>query len=300
MTPGREGVCLAIGVFDGLHLGHQRVIGCARADAEKFGGALVVVTFDRHPNAVVAPRQVPPLIYPLTKKLEVIASLGVNTCCVISFDKSFSQISGAQFIRDLVRPEKIVRSISVGENFKFGCQRSGDVVLLDSLGKELGYELHALPDVLLQGQPVSSTRIREAIRQGQFELAGELLGRPYTLSGQIIAGAQLGRKLGYPTANLNVAGTVAPPPGVYAALAQAGPRQYRAAVNIGHRPTVYSSPDGLSVEAYLLDFNGNLYGEELELTFLKQLRSEEKYPSLAALQKQIGRDVEMVRALNVI
>ncbi len=296
LNPGPGGVCLAIGVFDGVHLGHQSVIGQAREDARQRGAISAVVTFDRHPNAVVAPQNIPPLIYPLAKKLRVIASLGLDTACVIPFDKPFSEISGEEFIRGLARDGRAVRSISVGETFMFGRRRSGDVALLRALGGELGFALHALPDVSLGGQPVSSTRIREVVRAGQFEPAGQMLGRSYTLCGPVVAGERLGRKLGFPTANLDVAGILVPPAGVYAADGQVGGKTYRAAVNIGQRPTLHSPAGGLCVEAHLLDFAEDIYGQEIELTFLGKLREERKFSSVAALQQQIERDVAAARS----
>jgi riboflavin kinase/FMN adenylyltransferase len=298
LNPGPGGVCVAIGVFDGIHLGHQLVIGKALEEVRRQAGISVVVTFDRHPNAVVAPQHVPPLIYPLSKKLQVIESLGLDTACVIHFDKPFSEISGEQFIRNLARDFKTVRGICVGESFMFGHRRSGNVALLTTLGGELGFALHALPDVSLGGHAVSSTRIREAVRAGQFDFAGQMLGRTYTLCGPVVAGAQLGRKLGFPTANLNVAGILVPAAGVYAADALLAGKTHRAAVNIGLRPTIYSSDGGLCVEAHLLDFAGEIYGEEIELTFLKKLRDERKFPSPSALQNQIAQDVAEARALN--
>jgi riboflavin kinase/FMN adenylyltransferase len=298
LNPGPGGVCLAIGVFDGVHLGHQCVIGRACQEARRHGAISVVVTFDRHPNAVVAPQQVPPLIYPLWKKLRVIASLGLDAACVIHFDRPFSEISGEQFIRNLARDFKAIRGICVGQTFLFGRRRSGDVALLRALGGELGFALHALPDVFLGGQPVSSTRIREAVHALQFDLAGQMLGRTYTLCGRVVAGARLGRKLGFPTANLDVAGTLVPPAGVYAADARWGGQTRRAAVNIGRRPTVYSTGGGLCVEAHLLDFAGDICGQEIELTFLKKLRDERPFPSAAALQQQITQDVAAVREIK--
>jgi riboflavin kinase/FMN adenylyltransferase len=298
LDAGPGGVCLAIGVFDGVHLGHQSVIGQALQEARQHGAMPVVVTFDRHPNAVVAPQNVPPLIYPLSKKLRVLESLGLGAACVIHFDKAFSEISGEQFIRGLARDFKGICAICVGESFQFGHRRSGNVALLQALGGELGFTSHALPDVLLGGQPVSSTRIREAVRALQFDMAGQMLGRAYTLCGPVVAGARLGQKLGFPTANLNVAGILVPPAGVYVAEARWAGETRRAAVNIGHRPTVYSSEGGLCVEAHLLDFAGNVYGQEIELTFLRKLREERRFPSVAALQQQIERDVAAARAIK--
>jgi riboflavin kinase/FMN adenylyltransferase len=295
---GPRPVCAAIGVFDGVHLGHQHVLRQTIADAAEHQAVSAVVTFDRHPNAVVAPAHVPPLIYPLDKKLEVIASLGVEAAYVIRFDRAFSQIPGEQFVRSLARDFRQIKSICVGDGFMFGARRSGNVALLRQLGGELGFTLHALRDVELAGQSVSSTRIRDAVRAGDFALAGLMLGRSYALRGAVIRGEQLGRKLGFPTANLDVAGLLTPPPGVYAAEAQFGLARHRAAVNIGHRPTVHTADPQLHVEAHLLDFAGDIYGQTLELMFLKKLREERKFPTPAALRAQIADDIGQARSLS--
>jgi riboflavin kinase/FMN adenylyltransferase len=292
-------VCAAIGVFDGVHLGHQRVLHQTITDAARHQAVSAVVTFDRHPNAVVAPASVPPLIYPLDKKLEVIASFGVEAAYVIRFDKAFSQIPGEPFVRGLARDFQRIKSICVGDGFMFGAGRSGNVALLRKLGGELNFTLHALPDVELDGQSVSSTRIRDAVRAGDFALAGRMLARPYALRGAVIEGERLGRKLGFPTANLDVTGLLVPPPGVYAAEAHLAAARYRAAVNIGHRPTVHSADPQLHVEAHLLDFVGDIYGQALELVFLKKLREETKFPTPAALRAQIAADISQTRNLAI-
>jgi riboflavin kinase/FMN adenylyltransferase len=299
LQPPPRSVCVAIGVFDGVHLGHQRVLRQMVTEAARHQAVSVVVTFDRHPNAIVAPASVPPLIHPLDKKLEVIASFGVEAAYVIRFDKAFSQIPGEQFVRGLARDFHRINSICVGDGFMFGASRSGNVALLGKLGGELGFTLHALRDVELDGQAVSSTRIRDAVRAGDFALAGQMLGRPYALRGAVIEGARLGRKLGFPTANLDVTGLVTPPPGVYAAEAQVAAARYRAAVNIGHRPTVHSADPQLHVEAHLLDFDGDIYGQALELVFRKKLRDEIKFPNPAALAAQIAADVSQTRSIDM-
>jgi riboflavin kinase/FMN adenylyltransferase len=295
LDPGARPVCAAIGVFDGVHLGHQHVLRQTIAEAALHQAVSAVVTFDRHPNAIVAPARVPPLIYPLDKKLEVIASLGVEAAYVIRFDKAFSQIPGETFVRGLARDFRQIKSICVGDGFMFGAGRSGNVALLRKLGCELGYALHALQDVEMDGQSVSSTRIRDGVRAGDFALASWMLGRPYALRGTVIQGEQLGRKLGYPTANLDVTGLLTPPPGVYAAEAQVGSARHRAAVNIGHRPTIHSADPQLHVEAHLLDFSGDIYGQALELVFQKKLREEKKFPTLEALRAQIAEDIAQAR-----
>jgi riboflavin kinase/FMN adenylyltransferase len=273
------------------------VLRQAVSDAAACQGISVAVTFDRHPNAIVAPASVPPLIYPLSVKLALLGSLGLNATCVIRFDKAFSQISGAEFVRVLARDFGKIHSVCVGANFMFGCRRSGNVALLQEQGAKLGFAVCGAPDVVLDGQPVSSTRIRDAIRSGAFEVAGKMLGRPYALCGPVIQGRGLGRKFGFPTANMDARGLVVPPPGVYAAEATVGTERRRAAVNIGHRPTVQVGDPQIHVEAHLLDFDRAIVGQELELNFLKKLREEAKFPSTDALRAQIAEDV--IRARDI-
>jgi len=182
-----------------------------------------------------------------------------------------------------------VQSVCVGANFMFGHRRSGNVALLNELGGQLGFAVHAVPDVDLDGQPVSSTRIRDAVRAGDFSLAGQMLGRPYTLCGSVIQGRQLGRKFGFPTANIDAAGILTPLVGVYAAEASVGAERRRAAVNIGRRPTIHGGDSQIHVEAHLLDFERDIVGQNLELTFLKMLREEKKFPSTDALRAPFAR-----------
>jgi riboflavin kinase/FMN adenylyltransferase len=237
------------------------------------------------------------LIYPLAKKLEVLDSIGIETACVIRFDKAFSQISGEQFVRDLARDLGKIQSVCVGADFMFGHRRSGNVKLLEELGGKLGFTVDAVAGVDFEGQPVSSTRIREAVRAGDFALAGKMLGRAYTLCGPVIEGQHLGRKLGFPTANIDVTGILVPPTGVYAADARVGAESRRAAVNIGYRPTVQSDDPQIHVEAHLLDFDRDVVRQNLELTFLKKLREERKFPSTEALRAQIAEDIMQTRCI---
>jgi riboflavin kinase/FMN adenylyltransferase len=287
---GRK-VCVAIGVFDGVHLGHQQVIRQTLSDAEQQEAFAVVVTFDRHPNVVVAPERVPSLIYSLPQKLRAIAALGVDTTCLIHFNEEFSRQTGEEFIRALVREFGLLHSICVGGNFTFGHKRSGNVALLKKLGASLGFIVHGLAAVALDGEVVSSTRIREAIRSGQFDAASQMLGRGYSLAGLVVVGDQLGRKLGFPTANLDVTALVLPPSGVYAVHVLFHGKPYRAVLNIGVRPTLKHSAPGVRVEAHLLDFKGDLYGEELEISFVTRLREERKFAAVNALKEQIASDI---------
>lgn len=290
---GRK-VCVGIGMFDGVHLGHQQVIRQTVGDAGQHEALSVVVTFDRHPSAIVAPGRAKPQIYSLPQKLRAIAALGAHATWLIHFDEAFSQQPGEAFVRRLARDFAPLHSICVGSNFSFGHQRSGNVELLRRLGQELKFNVHGLAAVALDGQPVSSTRIREAIRAGQLEAASQMLGRNYSIAGPVTKGDQLGRQLGFPTANLDTTGMVLPPHGVYAVHAQTRGQLHRAVVNIGVRPTVATAAP-TRVEAHLLDYTGDLYGEELEIIFVEKLRDEQTFPSVAALQKQIARDLIAAR-----
>lgn len=293
-TNGRR-VCLAIGFFDGVHLGHQQIIRQTIADARQHDALSVAITFDAHPSTVVAPGRVPPLIYSLSQKLRVLESAGLDSLLLIHFDKAFSQQRGEEFIRGLARDFGRVQSLCVGSAFTFGHKRAGNVALLKTLGAELHFTVHGLAAVSLDGKRVSSTAIRERIAAGDLDGAGQMLGLAWALSGKVTRGDGLGRKLGFPTANLEVAGLALPPGGVYTAQVVAGGRTHRAAVNIGTRPTVNEGAPQLRVEAHLLEFEGDLYGQELEIVFGDKLRDERKFSSLEELKAQIGRDITETR-----
>jgi riboflavin kinase/FMN adenylyltransferase len=295
LRAGGRKVCLAIGFFDGVHLGHQQIIRQTISDARQHEGLAVVLTFDRHPNVVVAPAKVPPLIYPLPRKLRAIEGLGVDNLLLLHFDREFSQQTGEDFVKRLVREIGPIQSLCVGSNFVFGHKRSGNVELLKRLGAELRFVVHGMAAVSLDGKAVSSTRIREAIARGDLDGAGQMLGRTYSLSGKVIPGDGVGRKLGFPTANLEVAGLALPPGGVYAIHAEVEGQAFRAVLNIGHRPTRNQPAPVLHVEAHLLDFTGDLYGKDLEVVFVDRLRDEKKFNSMDELRDQIGRDIEEAR-----
>jgi riboflavin kinase / FMN adenylyltransferase len=294
---GSRKVCLAIGVFDGVHLGHQQIIRQTIADARLHDAIALVITFDCHPNSVVAPDRVPPLIYSPSQKMRAIESLGTDALLEIHFDAAFSKKPGETFISELARDLGQIYSVCVGADFVFGCKRSGNVDLLKKLGGELGFQVHGLAAVSLDGQVVSSTRIRETIRAGNFDAASQMLGRPYAICGQVVDGDRIGRKFGFPTANLDANRLTLPPNAVYAAATKVKGRFYRAALNIGLRPTLASPQPQLRVEAYLLDFEGDLYGTELELEVGEKLRDERKFASLDELRNQIAADVTKVRGL---
>jgi riboflavin kinase/FMN adenylyltransferase len=292
---GGRKVSLAIGMFDGVHLGHQQVIRQARADAEQHEGVALAVTFDRHPNSIVAPGRVPPLIYAPAQKLRAIASLGMDATLVVPFTREFSEQPADVFIRTLAAKLAPLHSICVGSSFVFGHRRSGNVALLQQLGRELNFTVHGIAAVSLDGEIVSSTRIRDTLRTGNLDSVSQMLGREYALCGIVTRGDQLGTKLGFPTANLDVTGLLVPPNGVYAAHANVGGSRHRAAVNIGVRPTLQQPTPALRVEAHLLDFAGDLYDREMELTFMEKLRDERKFSSTHELRAQIARDIAAAR-----
>lgn len=288
-------VCLAIGFFDGVHLGHQQIIRQTIADARQHEAIALVITFDCHPNSVVAPARVPPLIYSLPQKLRAVESLGTQSLLLIHFDKAFSQQRGEEFVRNLVRDLGGIRSLCVGANFAFGYKRDGNVALLKKLGDELSFAVHGMAAVSLDGEPVSSTRIRDAIFCGDLDRASQMLGRAYSVAGAVVRGDRIGNQIGFPTANLDASGRALPPNGVYAVHAEilgAQGASCRGVLNIGLRPTVNNGDPQKRVEVHLLDFEGDLYEKELEVTFVQKLREEKKFPSLDALREQITHDVE--------
>ena len=291
LQPAGKRVCLAIGFFDGVHLGHQQIIRQTLNDARQHEAIALVVTFDQHPNVVVAPGRVPALIYSLPQKLRTIESLKVDTAWLIHFDKAFSEQTGEEFVRSLARDLGPLQSICVGANFVFGRKRGGNVELLQRLGSELKFTVHGLAAVALDGQAVSSTRIRQSIQAGELDAASQMLGRAYSLSGQVLRGDGLGARLGFPTANLDVTGLALPPKGVYVVQVEVCGQTWRAVLNIGTRPTLRLQEPRLQVEAHLLGFSGQLYGQEMEVIFVDRLREEKKFDSLDGLRAQIAEDI---------
>lgn len=288
-------VCIAIGVFDGVHLGHQQVIRQTISDASHHEAASVVVTFDRHPSSVVAPKAIPPAVYSLEQKLDAIAALGADACLVIRFDEEFSRRSAGDFVNSLARDFGALRSICVGREFSFGYRRQGNVQLLEQLGRVHGYQVHALSAVALDGLTVSSTRIRECIRAGDLDGASQMLGRDYGIAGKVVEGDRLGRQLGFATANVNVVGLVVPPAGVYAVHVHLQNRRLRGVANVGVRPTLAAASTDTRLEVHLLDFEDDLYGTMLTVQFVERLRGEVRFESIEALKAQIARDVAKAR-----
>ena len=240
---------------------------------------------------MVAPDRVPPLIYSLPQKLAAIESLGADTLLLIHFDRAFSEQTGETFIRGLARDLGKIQSLCVGADFVFGHRRSGNVALLKKLGDELGFHRSRTGRRVARQSNRQQHAHSRAIRAGNLDAASQMLGRPYAISGRVIAGDGMGRKLGFPTANLDAAGLVLPPNGVYVGLAKIGEKSQPVALNIGLRPTLATGGPQLRVEAHLLDFSGDLYGQELEIEIGEKLRDEWKFGSLEELKTQIARDI---------
>ncbi|HAB15943.1 MAG TPA: bifunctional riboflavin kinase/FAD synthetase [Verrucomicrobiota bacterium] len=297
LSRGDRGYCLAWGMFDGVHLGHQHVIRAALTDAATHGAQSAVLTFDPHPLRVVQPERAPRLLQSVSQRLRAFQHLGVDSTLLFPFTEEVARWSGETFLHRLVTEARGLRSLCVGQGFQFGYQRSGDLSLLERLGRELGFVVHVAPPVALGGEVVSSSRIRHCLREGQLDHVAELLGRPYALAGVVERGDRLGRELGAPTANLAIPGLELPPAGVYAARVRRlkSASDHRAVLNLGVRPTL-AEPDGvLRFEVHLLDFNDNLYDEELEVTFVQYLRAEQRFASLPDLRSQIARDINAAR-----
>ena len=286
---------LALGVFDGVHTGHQAVIARAVEAATRDGGLAGVLTFDPHPIRVIAPGKAPTaLLGTLAHKARVMEKLGVRLFIPLHFDLQLAQMEASEFIEKLTAAP--VKTIAVGEDWRFGHHRSGDVNFLQQEAARRGFKLEAVSPVMHDGERVSSTRIRQAIRDGNLATAEQMLGRPYSVSGKVTEGKKLGRTLGFPTANLTTGEAQLPPDGVWVVrvLLPDG-RDLAGVANLGLRPTV--GGDRRWLEVHLLDFSGDLYGQELEIRFQKHLRPEIKFPSIDALRLQIRQDADEARRL---
>ena len=286
---------LAIGVFDGVHLGHQAVISTSARHAKEAGGTPVVVTFDPHPAKVLRPDDAPHLLTATRHKIALIRDLGVAHLLVLQFDRQFAATAPEEFVRQLVVNSRPLREICVGHEWSFGKGRAGNLALLKTLGAASNFDVVGVPAVMVNGEVVSSTAIRRAVAEGDLIKATQMLGREYTVLGTVKAGAKLGRKLGFPTANISAHSEQFPPNGVYVAEARLAGALYRGVANLGYRPTVSAEDPERLLELHLFDLNKDIYGEEVEVRFLRYLRPEQKCENVDALAAQIARDVAEAR-----
>jgi len=288
---------LAIGVFDGVHRGHQAVISTSAEHAQGANGTPVVVTFDPHPEKVLRPAAAPHLLTATQHKIALIRDLGVRHLLLITFDKNFAATEPETFVEQLVTHAQPLREICVGHEWAFGKNRRGNLELLKRLGAQSHFNVIGVAPVMANGEVVSSTAIRQAIQKGDFPKAADMLGREYTILGTVIRGDDLGKKIGFPTANLSAHSEQFPPDGVYAAEAWLEDVKHYGVVNLGCRPTVSSDKSNRVLEIHLFDFNREIYGQDLEVRFVRYLRPEKKFESVEALKQQIAADVQQARQL---
>src|SRR5213596_4122824 len=294
----RGPVFLAIGVFDGVHLGHQAVISTSAEHARAANGTPVVVTFDPHPEKVLRPKAAPHLLTATPHKIALIRDLGVGHLLIITFDKQFAATEPEDFVQQLVKHSNPLREICVGHQWSFGKNRRGNLELLKKLGAPFDFNVIGIPPVTVNGEIVSSTTIRQAVEAGDLQKAAAMLGRAYTILGTVVRGDDLGKKIGFPTANLSAHNEQFPPNGVYFAQASLDGAVYPGVINLGYRPTVSREKERV-LEIHLLDFDRDIYGKDLEVRFIQYLRPEQKFENVDALVRQIELDVHQARKLCV-
>lgn len=291
-----QGSVVCIGAFDGLHLGHRALVRHAVARAHALGMPAVAVSFEPLPREFFGKAAPPPRLTLPRAKVEGLSTLGVDHVGLLRFNARLAAISAEQFVREVLIARLQAREVWVGPEFRFGKGRAGDIATLQALGVELGYTAGEIAPVLLDGERVSSTRIRAALSVGDFAVAARLLGRPYAIGGHVVHGQHLGRTLGFPTANLRFGGKVPALSGIYATRVHGvGAQAWPSVSSFGTRPTV----DGVEplLEAHLFDFDGDLYGRRIEVEFVAKLRDEEKFPDLPTLVAQMHRDAAEARRL---
>ncbi len=286
---------VTVGNFDGVHLGHRALIDAVVGEARDAGAPALALTFDPHPSRVLAPERAPATLTTIAQRAEIMAGLGIDRVAVLPFTRELSHHPAEAFVRTLLVEALGARVVVVGENFRFGRDRAGDVKALQGFGREMGYRVRALPSVLHDGAPVSSTRVREAVVRGAVEAAAAMLGRRYLVDGAVVRGLGRGRTLGIPTANLDPLNEILPGGGVYAAIVRVdgGPQAWPAVVNVGRRPTFGGG--AVLLEAHLLGFDADLYGRGLRVEFEARLRDERAFPDANALRAQIADDVQAAR-----
>jgi riboflavin kinase/FMN adenylyltransferase len=282
---------LTLGVFDGLHLGHQLIMQTVVERARAAGAVPTVITFDPHPRAVLHPESAPPLLQTFDQKIEAFGVLGIEQTIVVRFTKEFSSIRAADFLSDVLVDRLHAKELYLGKGFAFGHEREGNIDLLKRVGAELGFVAGEVPEVKLRGARVSSSKIRGLLAAGQVNLARRMLGRPYGVEGRVERGAERGHKLGFPTANLHPHNRVIPRNGVYVTGTLIDNQWRRSVTNVGLRPTFGDAVEP-SVETFVLNWDGDLYGDVIRVRFLYRLRDERKFNSIDELKTQITRDVD--------
>jgi riboflavin kinase/FMN adenylyltransferase len=291
-----RGVVATIGNFDGLHRGQRSIIDRVVERARALEAPPAVLTFEPHPLGVLRPGEAPPRLTTPEAKRDLLAEIGVETLLEIEFTEEFAATTAREFVEGFLHGKLDLREIHVGEGFTFGRKREGTLELLREMGHELGFGAHQVDEVLYRGERISSTRIRRAVREGRMGEAREMLGRPYTVSGVVARGDRMGKRLGWPTINLAPRSELIPLDGVYVCQVffPSFPATFDCVTNVGTRPTVYENYQRV-VESHILDFSTDVYGETVEVRFLKRLREERIFPTVMDLSAQIRKDVEQTR-----
>ncbi|NWG12150.1 MAG: bifunctional riboflavin kinase/FAD synthetase [Acidobacteria bacterium] len=287
---------VTIGNFDGVHIGHQSVLRTLVARSERIGGIPVVLTFDPHPLQVLAPDNAPRQIQTLRQKLAALAELGAGGVVVLPFTRDLAHMSARDFVTGVLRDRLHVREVHVGASFAFGYRREGSFNLLKEMGDVMGFHVEKVHQVQFRGNRVSSTMVRQALITGQVSLARRLLGRPFSLEGEVVHGMGIGAGIRVPTANLSASNELRPRHGVYVTVFRVNGKSYESVTNIGTRPTVTRQMTGpVTIESHILDFDGDLYGVAAELDFLLRVREERRFASPDALASRIQRDITVAR-----
>jgi riboflavin kinase/FMN adenylyltransferase len=291
---GGSRTVISVGNFDGLHVGHQRILKAVVERARRENEIAAVVTFDPHPLKVLRPSAAPPLIMTIAQRLAGFAEFGLDAALVIRFDEALAHVPAEEFVRTMLVKTVHAGTILVGANFRFGYQQAGDVELLMRLGKDFGFAVEIVPPAEVKGKLVSSTAIRQAVSEGRVEEAAELLGHPFALIGTIQPGAGRGSKIVFPTLNLAAEQELLPAKGVYATETTVREKSHRSVTNVGVRPTF--DGQGITVESHLFDFSETVTSGRMEVRFYKRIREERKFPDANALRAQIGKDIETARS----
>lgn len=292
---------VAIGTFDGVHLGHREVISDVKRIGKLSGGESVVFTFEPHPRLIVTPQKDPIRLLSTTdEKIRSIEMLGVDHLVIYPFTEGFSKLSYSEFVTNILVGQMNISSLVIGYDHKFGQGRKGDYVALELLSKKYNFKVEQLCKFLVDGKIVSSSKIRAALGSGDISIANHLLGHQYGLSGKIVKGAQLGRKIGFPTANIETVGhhKMVPGDGVYAVVAEVEGNFYKGMCNIGIRPTVNYNLDHKSIEVNIFNFDMNIYGSIVALNFVEKIRDEQKFANIYELREQLNKD--RVLAINIL
>ncbi|UCG12395.1 MAG: bifunctional riboflavin kinase/FAD synthetase [Deltaproteobacteria bacterium] len=287
---------LTIGNFDGVHIGHKSLFQRVKQVADSLGGESLVMTFDPHPIKVLYPGNGPPLITPHEQKVELIEGEGLDALIVVDFTRELAKMTAHDFVRVILYEKIGARAVVVGPDYRFGHKRQGDIPYLQQLGRKLGFQVHVVTDLTIDGNAVSSSAIRELILAGELQKARGMLGRDYQVSGHVVEGRDRGgRLLGFPTANLKLIDELTPKPGVYATEVFIDGERHEGATNIGYSPTF---KDGaFSVETHIIDFSGDIYGKIIQVCFVERIRDEKAFSGPEELAAQIHKDVQRAREI---